>query len=118
MLRSTLTPQLDSEQKAMQRAWLAETRDAYRQRMAVQKQQTADELVSERSRVQKEAEEEKSYKKYVKEANQRQNDIIKQVNQGMIEKHAILKDKYMREKQNPWGDNSFFEKMWMEKGVM
>lgn len=112
------TLQMNPEQKVIHRAWLEETLAEHRSRMSRDKDMRADELVREKNRLKIEAEEEISYNRYVKEAKQRQKEIMNQVNQTIIEKHEVVKDRYLREKQDPWGDNFFFKKLWAEKGVI
>lgn len=117
MFRAPSTPDLNAEQKAMHRAWLEETRSEYRDRKAMEKKQKEEDLEKEKERLKKEAIEEKSFKQYVRESKQRQSDIMKQINQNMVQYHEASKAQYLKEKRNPWGDNYFFEKMWKDKGV-
>ena len=61
---------------------------------------------------------EKKYKEFVKSNNERQKEIISNINKSMIENKESQKKQKLLERKNPWADNQFFEKLWADKYVM
>jgi hypothetical protein len=118
MFKSSSLPYLNDQQRIMHRAWLEETLSEHQEKVKKEKEAYVNDRKMENERLKKQAEEEKTFKEYAKDNKQRQFDIMKQVNQAMIDQHETSKTKYKQEKRDPWGDNYFFEKMWSEKGVL
>lgn len=117
MYRNSSNLHLNDDQKAIHKAWLEESIIDHRARMAQQKQDRVNEVEHEKERLKQNSQGEKIYKDYVKDTKQRQKEIMDKVNRAIIESHAISKNQYKLEKRNAWGDNRFFEKLWMEKKV-
>lgn len=53
----------------------------------------------------------------MKESTQRQQEIMMKINQDMVDQHKQQKADALRDRQDCWGSNIFFEKMWEDKGV-
>lgn len=117
MFKSSSLPYLNDQQRAMHKAWLEESLWEHRAKVEREKETFKNERLQEHERLKKDAEDEKTFKEYVRESKKRQLDIMRQVNQSMVEQHETSKNKYKKEKLDPWGDNYFFEKLWADKGV-
>ena len=106
------------EQLEMHREFLQESLNEYRERANLSKLQKESELLEEKDRLKKVMEEDKKYKEYSKQSQQRQMDIMYQVNKKMIENRKKEKEAVKINRKDCWGSNDFFEKLWMDKGVL
>lgn len=118
MFRSSSSQKLNNQQKALHKAWLQESLLDHQQKMAREQKLKEEETKAEVTKIKDLVNEGLSYNRYVKEAKDRQKEIMNQVNKSMIEQREVSRNKYLLEMKNPWGDNIFFENMWKEKNVI
>jgi len=108
---------LTKEQKEMQTQFLQESLQDHKQKVQMEKAKKEEELRLEKEGLKRIAQEDKDFKVYMKESTQRQQEIMMKINQDMVDQHKQQKADALRDRQDCWGSNIFFEKMWEDKGV-